>query len=211
MSSWETAVKSKRAELQSKIDDLGYPKVEVEGKKKKNVMSLAKNVLSKDELEVTESDVDTLLGKLNAGEWTSEKVTVWRSIFAFSSRSPLADTRALSPSAPSSTEQSLPTNSPIASPTFSLKMQSPVRNISTLNSRRMANRRELFTVYPSVSSVKSMSREKRSIWVTSVGSEGKRKRIQFSSISYSSKVLSSTASQTFLKYVQSLVHVDTTD
>jgi len=81
MSSWETAVKSKRAELQSKIDDLGYPKVEVEGKKKKNVMSLAKNVLSKDELEVTESDVDTLLGKLNAGEWTSEKVTVWRSIF----------------------------------------------------------------------------------------------------------------------------------
>ena len=82
MPSWEESVKTKRAKLQAAVDALGYEKVGKVEEGKKDVTGIAKEMLDKGELEVTESDIDTLLSKLSTQEWTSEKVTVRFSHFS---------------------------------------------------------------------------------------------------------------------------------
>jgi hypothetical protein len=80
MPNWEDTVKTTRSQLQAKIDAIG-PKVQVE-ESLKNVTTLSlEGLLEKDEIEVTEQDIDTLLSKLASAEWSAEKVTV-RSIIS---------------------------------------------------------------------------------------------------------------------------------
>jgi hypothetical protein len=80
MPNWEDTVKTTRSQLQAKIDAIG-PKVQVD-ESLKNVTTLSlEGLLEKDEIEVTEQDVDTLLSKLASAEWSAEKVIV-RSIIS---------------------------------------------------------------------------------------------------------------------------------
>ncbi|GAA6012111.1 hypothetical protein JCM11491_001754 [Sporobolomyces phaffii] len=72
MTNWEDSVKTTRAHLASVIKSIG-PKVEVD-ERTKNVTAVPKELLDRDELEVTDSDVDTLLAKLASAEWSAEKV-----------------------------------------------------------------------------------------------------------------------------------------
>ncbi|GAA5990726.1 hypothetical protein JCM5350_007343 [Sporobolomyces pararoseus] len=73
MTNWQDTVKQTRSQLEAKIDKIG-PKVQVDNSLK-NVSTLnLEELMDKEEIEVTEQEVDTLLAKLASAEWSAEKV-----------------------------------------------------------------------------------------------------------------------------------------
>lgn len=75
MPNWEDTVKTTRAQLQAKIDQCG-PKVQID-ESVRNVSTVSlEGLLDRDEIDVTEQDVDTLLSKMASAEWSAEKVIV---------------------------------------------------------------------------------------------------------------------------------------
>lgn len=75
MTNWQDTVKQTCSQLEAKIDKIG-PKVQVDDSLK-NVSTLnLEELMDKEEIEVTEQEVDTLLAKLASAEWSAEKVIV---------------------------------------------------------------------------------------------------------------------------------------
>ncbi|GAA5911054.1 uncharacterized protein JCM6883_004252 [Sporobolomyces salmoneus] len=73
MPNWEDTVKTTRAQLQAKIDQCG-PKVQID-ESLRNVSTVRlEGLLDRDEIDVTEQDVDALLSKMASAEWSAEKV-----------------------------------------------------------------------------------------------------------------------------------------